>query len=138
MKTEATQLKTFPKDRRERVLALIEQALRLIDLEGRSEEIGPNRVKMFTNDDFTIIHRTPEHPIPVSDELVAAGFTPEEQRRMRRDYGIEMWASGQSKVLNVIWNQGEAPRIIAFKRGRWEYEFLGLDGHRAVSPRAIH
>lgn len=108
--------KDQPRDRKERVLEIREQVENLLESRGEWDELGPHRAKRFRGEGFDIIYRCPQ----------------EEQRRFDTDYGIEMWAQGTGKVLNIAWNQGEAIEIRAFKRGTWEYRLLSLNADRVA------
>jgi len=40
-------------------------------------------------------------------------------------YMLEIWETGNGKVLNLIWNSiGATPEIITFRRGTWEEVFI--------------
>jgi hypothetical protein len=40
-------------------------------------------------------------------------------------YALDVWETGNGKVMNLIWNSvGGIPEIIAFRRGDWEETFL--------------
>ena len=40
-------------------------------------------------------------------------------------YCLDIWETGNGKVLNLTWNSiGAAPEIVSFRRGDWEQVFI--------------
>jgi hypothetical protein len=116
-----------PGERIARVRDFRDAALRWLEREGRWEIIGPTRVRRLESPPFTMIHRTPEFPLPravfLGDEA-----SPEEVARLENEYGLDVWVAKTGKVLNIAWQEGEPIEIRACKRGAWEERLLRACG----------
>lgn len=118
----------------ERAFELREMALTVLQEQGDWEDVEgyPGRVRSYYGDRLLIMHRTPFQPVPVSNAAVLAGVSPERQRDIAREYGLDVWLDNR-KVLSLIWNNGASLGIVLFKDGPWEAELAGLVATRPVA-----
>ena len=118
----------------DRAFTLRDTALRLLNRDGAWTDIEgyPGRVRSFESDRLLILHRTPFQPIPVSEAAVVAGVSPQTQRDIAREYGLDIWCDSK-KVFSLIWNEGSTLGIVVFKQGVWEEELVGITDAEPVS-----
>jgi len=121
----------------ERAFALREMALSLLHRDGDWENVEgyPGKVRSYYGDRLLIMHRTPFQPVPVSNAAVLAGVSPDRQRDIAREYGLDVWLENR-KVLSLIWNDGQPLGIVLFKSGAWEDELAGLAKDSTIDRRA--
>lgn len=110
-----------------RAFALRNLALELLRRDGNWEDVEgyPGKVRSFESGRLFMLHRTPFQPVPVSSEATMAGVTPQMQRDVAREYGLDIWQDNK-KVLSLIWNEGGSLGIVVFKEGQWEEELAGM------------
>jgi hypothetical protein len=116
-------------DKLRRANELQAAALKLLRREGNWETTGgkhPQRLLHYEGTEFSLLHRTPFQPVPVSNKLVKEGFSERFQRELQKQYGLDIWARGQGKVASFAWNRRGPLEIVSFKRGAWESDFLTL------------
>ncbi len=51
-------------------------------------------------------------------------YTDPEMAESDEYYHLDVHADGCGKVLNVRWQDKEAPEVVTFKRGTWEEYFM--------------
>jgi hypothetical protein len=116
----------------ERVFFLRNMALKLLQRDGDWQDVEgyPGRVRSYEGERLLIMHRTPFQPVPVSGAAVLAGVSPETQRDIAREYGLDVWLDNK-KVLSLIWNNGGSLGIVLFREGPWEDELADVANAKA-------
>ncbi len=113
-------------DRRQRVAALREVALRLLDREGTWEPVRNADMNFLIakSGEFQVLHRTPFQKLPEAPERVRyyAAVLGTDYRNL--PYGLDIYQG--AKVLNIEWCDRDEIRIVSFRRGDWEDKFLKL------------
>lgn len=117
----------LPEEHFTRAFALRELALKLLRADGAWEDVEgyPGKVRSFEAERIFMLHRTPFQPVPVSHPATLAGVTPNQQRDVAREYGLDVWYDNK-KALSLIWNEGGSLGIVVFKQGAWEVELASL------------
>ncbi len=105
-----------------RVASLRDFALQVLDQHGVWKDVEgfPGKLQMFEKEPLMLIYRTPFQPIPISQEAVLAGISAHEQRRVARDFGLDIWES-RRKVLSLMWNQTGPVAVLLYRPGVWEH-----------------
>lgn len=117
----------LPEEHFTKAFALRELALKLLRADGAWEDVEgyPGKVRSFEAERIFMLHRTPFQPVPVSHSATLAGVTPNQQRDVAREYGLDVWYDNK-KALSLIWNEGGSLGIVVFKQGAWEVELASL------------
>lgn len=109
-----------------RIATLRDCSIGLVETQGFWQTIDgfPCKLRMHEQNSLMILYRTPFQPIPVSQEAVMAGVSAAEQRRLARDFGLDVWAS-QRKTLSLIWNTDGPVAVLLYHPGTWEHAMVG-------------
>jgi hypothetical protein len=125
--------------RTEAALQLRDHALTIVRRHGSYQQAGDAKFLMWNGDSFGMMHRTPfqkwDAPDVAAKSLAAnLGTGLGHAKYLAAQYGvklpevlpycIDIWRG--KKVFSLEWADDGRSRIINFKRGAWEAEFLAL------------
>ena len=111
------------------VRSIRDAALRVVHEDGELEETNGPPLLVASAGRFTIGHMTPfqyrQLPDPPEEVKIRARLDGRsEEPNEGYGYGLDIWVRGEGKVLNVLWSEGQPMKIVSFRRGDWEAEFL--------------
>ncbi len=112
----------------ERALVIRDHLLPLVRERGTLElQRDAVRLVALEIDLWSFHHWTPFAELS-PDEAFSPGYRHALERQHTRPdlpYGLDLWREG-TKVLGVLWADGEAVEVVTFVRGPWEEEALAL------------
>ena len=105
-----------------RIQQLRQAALEVLLLRARSDAFGEAEAFHVEIGPFTILYRTPFQKLPVLSLKMRELEVMTGRKLKPADYGLDIWYG--RKVMNIEWDEDQPVRVVSFRRGDWEEEFL--------------
>lgn len=110
-----------------RILELREAALAIVKNRGAWEDVSGMKFLGATIGSISIGHRGRFQRLPqISSQVKYLAALHGLPVRMNLPYGLDIWMTGEGKVLNLEWDDAGAFELVSYRRGIWEDELLGV------------
>jgi hypothetical protein len=73
-----------------------------------------------------LVYRTPFQKLPLPSQELKYWAAADGAKIENLPYGLDIWVTGQGKVLNIEWSDAGAIELISFRPGDWEMELERL------------